>query len=158
MISANPPELLEENEDILLYKLTNGLKLRFYTGTTNRDKRLFFTTGSTEFINAFQQNFSIDYKGTNNDDTDKLFFEKANIQYIEPFLREHRSVIEKAKTFSIPAVIQPIDIKGIIHSHSNWSDGSNTIEDMAKAAADKGLEYLVISDHSKSAFLCTRIK
>ncbi|MEP7109224.1 MAG: PHP domain-containing protein, partial [Ferruginibacter sp.] len=44
------------------------------------------------------------------------------------------------------------EIKGIIHSHSNWSDGSNTIEEMAKHAIAKGFEYLVISDHSKSAF------
>jgi DNA polymerase (family 10) len=49
-------------------------------------------------------------------------------------------------------VIQPGDIKSIIHSHSDWSDGSNTLEAMAKAAIDKGFEYLVISDHSKSAF------
>lgn len=52
----------------------------------------------------------------------------------------------------MPQLIQPGDIKGIIHSHSNWSDGSNTIEEMAKAAIAQGLEYLVISDHSKSAF------
>lgn len=50
-----------------------------------------------------------------------------------------------------PGVIQTADIKGIIHSHSNWSDGSNTIEEMARACIDKGFEYLVISDHSKSA-------
>ena len=52
----------------------------------------------------------------------------------------------------MPNVILPTDIKGIIHSHSNWSDGSNTIEEMANAAQAKGLEYLVISDHSKSAY------
>lgn len=44
------------------------------------------------------------------------------------------------------------DIKGIIHSHSTWSDGIHTIEQMAKAAKEAGYEYLVISDHSKSAF------
>jgi DNA polymerase (family 10) len=44
------------------------------------------------------------------------------------------------------------DIKGIIHSHSNWSDGVNTIEEMAMGCIEKGYEYLVISDHSKSAF------
>jgi DNA polymerase (family 10) len=48
--------------------------------------------------------------------------------------------------------VQAGDIRSIIHSHSNWSDGSNTIEVMAKACIDRGLEYLVISDHSKSAF------
>jgi DNA polymerase (family 10) len=52
----------------------------------------------------------------------------------------------------IGKVIQPNEIKGIIHSHSTWSDGSNTIEDMAKAAQGKGFEYLVISDHSQSAY------
>jgi DNA polymerase (family 10) len=53
---------------------------------------------------------------------------------------------------TLPAVIQPEDITGIIHSHSKWSDGANTIGEMATAAKEKGLQYLVISDHSKSAF------
>jgi len=48
-------------------------------------------------------------------------------------------------------LIQPGDIRGIIHSHSQWSDGVHTVEDMAKACIDQGYEYLVISDHSKSA-------
>jgi len=43
------------------------------------------------------------------------------------------------------------DIKGIIHNHSNWSDGVNTVEEMAKACISQGYEYLVISDHSKTA-------
>lgn len=50
-----------------------------------------------------------------------------------------------------PGVIQVADIKGIIHSHSNWSDGGQSIEAMADACIAKGFEYLVISDHSKSA-------
>jgi DNA polymerase (family 10) len=52
----------------------------------------------------------------------------------------------------LPSVIQPSNITAIIHSHSKWSDGNNSIEEMAKAAIAKGLQYLVISDHSKSAF------
>src|SRR5690606_32393538 len=46
----------------------------------------------------------------------------------------------------------PESIKGIIHSHSDWSDGGNTIEEMAKACIYNKMEYLVISDHSVSAF------
>ena len=53
---------------------------------------------------------------------------------------------------ALPPLIQFSDIKGIIHSHSNWSDGLHTVEDMAKACIEQGFEYLVISDHSKSAF------
>lgn len=49
-------------------------------------------------------------------------------------------------------VIQLNDVKGVIHNHSTYSDGSHTLEQMAQACQQKGYEYLVISDHSKSAF------
>lgn len=146
--SANPPKLLEETPDSLLYKLLNGLRLRLYTGTENFEKRTFTHSGSAAFTTAFEQQFPhIDYsKG------DISIFEQANISFIPPCLRETAAIIDTAKTITIPQLIQPGDVKGIIHSHSNWSDGSSTVEDMAKAAKEKGFEYLVISDHSKSAF------
>jgi DNA polymerase (family X) len=151
MQTANPPEILEENEHSILYKLTNGLKLRFYTGDEQSFvERLFTTTGSGIFVESFKENFpSIKYPSSIDD---KIIFDAASIQYIEPYLRETISILDHAKAFSIPDVIVPADIKGIIHSHSNWSDGSHTIEEMAKAAVAQGFEYLVISDHSKSAF------
>ncbi len=55
-------------------------------------------------------------------------------------------------------MIQPGDIRAVIHSHSRWSDGSNTLEEMAAACIEKGYEYLVISDHSKSAFYANGLK
>ena len=67
-------------------------------------------------------------------------------------MREDPKVIDKARKAPLPTLIRVSDIKGIIHSHSNWSDGLNTVEDMAKACIEQGFEYLVISDHSKSAF------
>ncbi len=147
-LSANPPELLEETPDSLLYKLLNGLRLRLYTGTENFNKRIFETSGSAEFTAAFQQQFAT----INYSNGEVSVFEQAKINFIPPCLRETAAIIEKAKSIKIPDLIQPGDIKGIIHSHSNWSDGSNTIEEMARAAKEKGFEYLVISDHSKSAF------
>ncbi len=151
LVSANPPELLEEKPESLLYKLHNGLRLRFYTGS-NFKERLFKTSGSREFTTAFEQAFTkIDYTAINDED-DTAVFTQANINYIPPCLRETATIIETATTTAIPKLIQPADVKGIIHSHSNWSDGSYTIEEMAKAAKEKGFEYLVISDHSKSAF------
>ena len=150
--SANPPELLEENADNLLYKLLNGLKLRLYTGAKAVEKQLFVKTGSAEFSEAFTKQFTgIDYAaGGKTDDT--AIFKQAGIYYIPPCLRERAPIIERAKASPLPQLIQPEDIKGIIHSHSNWSDGSNTLEEMANAAKEQGFEYLVISDHSKSAF------
>ncbi len=146
--SANPPELLEENAKNILYKLHNGLKLRIFTGKEAFTQQLFETTGSSDFNEAFKSQFpNIDFS-TN----DKSIFKQAGIQYIPACLREKAAILEFAKNSTIPQLIQPEDIKGIIHSHSNWSDGNNTLEEMAIAAKVQGFEYLVISDHSKSAF------
>jgi len=150
--SANPPELLEENTESLLYKLHNGLKLRLYTGENAVEKRLFLTTGSPEFNEAFLNQFpKLEFTDDKITD-DSAVFKRVNINYIPACSRETAAVIELAKKSQLPELIQPGDIKGIIHSHSNWSDGSNTLEEMANAAKEQGFEYLVISDHSKSAF------
>jgi DNA polymerase (family X) len=156
--TAQPPELLEENEKSLLYKLKNGLKLRLYTGGTNLADQLFNTTGSAEFLEAFQQSFqAIKYDGAGTDD-DAIIFTNAKIPYILPCLRETADIIQKAKNNTLPKLIQTEDVRSIIHSHSNWSDGSNTIEEMAKECIKRGLEYLVLSDHSQSAFYANGLK
>ena len=150
-ISAQPPELIEENENTLLYKLKNGLKLRLITGSGFMSEKLFLTTGSKEFKENFRKVFpKINYQLTASD-SDANVFEQADIEYIPPYLRESASIIEKAKKKKIPDVINVNDIKSIIHSHSNWSDGVNTIEEMANELIKRNFEYLVISDHSKSA-------
>jgi DNA polymerase (family 10) len=151
-LTANPPELLEDKNNSLLYKLTNGLRLRLYTGKEAMQERFFKTSGSAGFTEAFSKRFpGIDYSGITAGN-DESIFKQAGISFIPPFLREEESIIDLAAAGPLPKVIQATDIKGIIHSHSNWSDGSDTLEAMAKAAAAMGLEYLVISDHSKAAF------
>lgn len=148
--TAQPPELLEETTTSILYKLKNGLKLRLYTGENNKAEQLFLTTGSPVFLEAFRQQFPTAKYDTGGEE-DEAIFKNAGIQYIPPFMRETPLVVEKAKNNLLPAVIQPGDIKSIIHSHSNWSDGVNSIEEMARECIAKGLEYMVISDHSKAA-------
>ncbi len=154
--TAQPPELLEENNDNLLYKLKNGLKLRLYTGKENITERQFLTTGSAAFKDAFQKEFpSVKYTVG---ETDETVFAAAKIPYILPCLRETATIIEKAKKNKLPTLIQTEDVRSIIHSHSNWSDGSNTIEEMANECIKRGLEYLVISDHSQTAFYANGLK
>ena len=85
-------------------------------------------------------------------------FKAANIPFIPPYLREEANTIDTAASKGLPSMIMPSDIKGIIHSHSKWSDGSNTLLDMATAAKTQGFEYLVISDHSKSAFYASGLQ
>lgn len=154
--TAQPPELLEETEDNLLYKLKNGLKLRLYTGQQNISERQFLTTGNKEFTDAFLKAFpSIKYMVGENDES---VFMEAGIPFIHPCLRETATIIEKAKKKQLPELIQTEDIRSIIHSHSNWSDGSNTIEEMADECIKRGFEYLVISDHSQTAFYANGLK
>jgi DNA polymerase (family 10) len=84
--------------------------------------------------------------------SESAIFEQVLIPFIPSAQREDPSIIQQAKTKGLNPTIQTSDIKGIIHSHSTWSDGLHSIEQMAVAAKAQGLEYLVISDHSKSAF------
>jgi DNA polymerase (family X) len=149
--SAQPPELLEEKENSLLYQLKNGLRLRLFTGVTNRAQALFETTGNPSFTETFRNRFTPDgYTGDETED-DEILFEKAGMIYIPPFLRETPGIIDTCTTNKLPELIQAADIKGLIHSHSNWSDGVNTIEEMARELIRRGFEYLVISDHSRAA-------
>jgi len=156
--SVQPPELVEETSNSLLFKLKNGLKLRLYTGGTAMAEELFNTTGTAVFIEGFKKTFpSLNWKGERSYGDDSIF-QKAKIPYIIPALRETAEIIEKAKAKKLPDLIQVSDIHSIIHSHSNWSDGVNTIEEMAKECIQRGYEYLVISDHSQTAFYANGLK
>lgn len=156
--TAQPPELLEETPSSLLYKLKNGLKLRLHTGVASKAKRLFETTGNAAFLEAFEKKWPILDQASGRGQEDESIFESAGIPYILPCLRETGAILNLATENKLPRLIQPTDIRAIIHSHSTWSDGSNTIEEMAKACMDRGFEYLVISDHSQSAFYANGLK
>jgi DNA polymerase (family 10) len=147
--TAQPPELLEETSGTILYKLKNGLKLRLHYGTGPLPLRLFRSTGTASFTEAFLKAYPVN--GAADGNNDHSLFEEARIPYIPPFLRESEEILKVVAQKKLPALIQPEDIRGIIHSHSTWSDGVHSLEEMAKACRDKGFEYLVISDHSKSA-------
>ncbi|MDN3655694.1 helix-hairpin-helix domain-containing protein [Ferruginibacter paludis] len=151
LASVNDFELIEDNQYDLLYQAAVGIKIRVYgCDKTPFMQQVFLNSCSDEFATTFSRQFeSINYAECENEEA---VFTSAGIHYIPPFQREFTHVIDKAKQAALPPLLQVKDIKGIIHSHSNWSDGGYTIEEMAKAAIVKSYEYLVISDHSKSAF------
>lgn len=156
--TAQPPELTDETENSIQYKLRNGLKLRLYTGGENMAEELFKTTGNTEFLKTFYETYS-DLKSLSaTGESDTVIFKNLNLPFIPPCLREDSAIVEKAKKNELPPLIQPVDIRSIIHSHSNWSDGVNTIDEMADECIKRGFEYLVISDHSKTAGYANGLK
>lgn len=86
------------------------------------------------------------------------FFSVLDLQYIPPQLRENQGEIEAAEKGLIPNLIEINDVKGILHVHSSYSDGVNSIEELVKAAINKGFQYIGISDHSKTAFYANGLK
>ena len=77
-------------------------------------------------------------------------YRTLGLDWMEPELRENRGEIEAALEGRLPDLVRLDEIKGDLHVHTTWSDGTATIEEMARAAMDRGLEFLAICDHSKS--------
>jgi DNA polymerase (family 10) len=82
--------------------------------------------------------------------TEEEVYQKLGLQWIPPELRENTGEIKAAANNELPELIGYGDLKGDLQVHSNWTDGSNSIKEMAEEAKKIGLEYIVISDHSKS--------
>ncbi|HJW16413.1 MAG TPA: helix-hairpin-helix domain-containing protein [Flavisolibacter sp.] len=138
-------ELVSDRDNMLILNADNTLLIRFFiTEEKEFYKKLFETSGNPEFIDA--------WGSIKEAETEEQLFTNAGLNYIPPFLRETAGIIEKAKHQTFDHHIQTSEIKGLIHSHSNWSDGAYPIEEMAKELIDLGFEYLVISDHSKAAY------
>lgn len=77
-------------------------------------------------------------------------YKALGMDWIEPELREDRGEIEAAQEKRLPKLIEESEVKGDLHVHSNWSDGSSSIEEVAKTAQKRGYQYVAISDHTKS--------
>lgn len=82
--------------------------------------------------------------------TEKEIFSRLGLIYIPPVLRENRGELQAAENNTLPKLVQEKDIRGDLHIHSNYSDGANSLEELAFAGKEKGYEYLGICDHSQS--------
>jgi DNA polymerase (family 10) len=151
LVTAHPPELIEETPQSLLYALKNGLRLRIYSTDLPLALTLFRTTGSPSFLEYFDGLPTIDQHKLLSARTEKDLFEAKGLPWIEPYLRESGDSIQRSLQEPLGPVIQTGSIKGLIHSHSTWSDGSNSILEMAKACIERGWDYMVMSDHSTTA-------
>ena len=154
---SNDYELVTETANYISLKGKDNVTLGFFrTAPALFTVTLFQTSCSEEFLLAWNE---ITGWNTNTPFTNEIsLFETSSIPFIPAFQREKATIIHQAMTTGLAKVIEYGDIKGIIHSHSTWSDGVNSIDQMANRAKETGLEYLVISDHSKSAFYAQGLK
>lgn len=140
-----------ETQDTISFKGTENVLLQFYCCSQKQFYSKVFTHNCSElFLNEWQQRFGLNEEKAFGSEAE--IFKANKIEFISACRREDVATLELAAQKKLLAPITEKDITAIIHSHSKWSDGSNTLEEMAKAAIAKGLQYLVISDHSKTAF------
>ncbi|HEU5226908.1 MAG TPA: DNA polymerase/3'-5' exonuclease PolX [Ktedonobacteraceae bacterium] len=83
--------------------------------------------------------------------TEADIYAALGMAYIEPELREDMGEIEAAVNGTLPVLVEESDLRGVLHAHTNWSDGQNTLREMAEACIARGYAYLGITDHSKAA-------
>jgi DNA polymerase (family 10) len=79
-------------------------------------------------------------------------FAKLDLVFVPPELREDHGEFTAAEKNDLPKLIEWTDLKGALHNHSNWSDGKNTLEEIAAYMEELGLEYWAITDHSKASY------
>jgi DNA polymerase (family 10) len=127
-----------------------GTVLQYFTGSKEHNVMLRQL--------ALDRGYSLsEYSLTRQVDGQDLFFEREedvyaalDLPYIPPELREDRGEIEAALHRKLPKLVEPKDILGDLHVHSDWSDGRASILEMAKTAKALGYEYVAVSDHSPS--------
>lgn len=82
--------------------------------------------------------------------TEEEIYKKLGLQWIPSEMRENKSEIELALEHKLPEIIAYGSLKGDLQVQTNWTDGQNSIEEMVEAAIKLGLEYICITDHTKS--------
>ncbi|MBX3471865.1 MAG: DNA polymerase/3'-5' exonuclease PolX [Planctomycetes bacterium] len=83
--------------------------------------------------------------------TEAELFGKLGLAYVEPELRENTGEVDAARAGTLPTLVEPGDIAGVLHVHTTWSDGVGSVADMVEEAARLGYGYVGISDHSQAA-------
>lgn len=142
---------VSKNKNHIQGELQNGLLVDIVcVDKADYYRELFINTGTDEHVQAVFDRIDV---AVEQPETEELIYTKAGLAWMQPELREGTLFIEKAEKNELPTLINWHDLKGTLHNHSTWSDGVNTIEEMALYCRDTlKLEYLGMCDHSKSAF------
>jgi len=122
-----------------------GTALQYFTGSQAHNVRLRERArqqGLSLSENSFKQHDGAEILCT---DQAKVYA-RLGLSWIPPELREDRGEFDRP----LPDLITPADLRGDLQMHSTWSDGANTITELAQAALARGLDYILITDHSQS--------
>ncbi len=125
-----------------------GAALQYFTGSKNHNiklrqiaKEMGMKISEYHIMNEANRRLGGEFEGD--------IYRMLGMEFIPPELREDQGEIEAAKAFKLPFTVDHSQIKGDLHVHTTWSDGHNTIMEMAKAAKDLGYQYISVCDHSQ---------
>lgn len=90
--------------------------------------------------------------------TEEEVYAALGLPVMPPELREDQGELEAARAGCLPTLVEQADLRGELHAHTTWSDGRNSIEEMARAALEAGYEYLALTDHSQSQTIANGMK
>src|SRR2546425_4014222 len=82
--------------------------------------------------------------------TEEEIYDRLGLAWIPPVLREDQGEIDAARARALPRLIEPGDLRGDLQTQTDWTDGADSLETLARAARDAGLEYVAITDHTVS--------
>ena len=128
-----------------------GSALQYFTGSKEHNVRIRDIAKAKGLKISEYGVFRADTEEWIGGSTEEEVYNLIGMQWIPPELRENTGEIELALEGRLPRLIDIKDIRGDFHMHSNWSDGLNSLEEMAEACYQLGYEYMVIGDHSQSS-------
>jgi DNA polymerase (family 10) len=151
LLKSNIISNVSLNENHISGELPNGLLVDIIcVDKADYFNELFLNTGTDDHVQAVLERINTPL---DQPESEEIIYKKAGLAWMQPELREGTTYIEKAEKNELPTLIITHDLKGSLHNHSTWSDGVNTVEEMALYCRDNlKLEYLGMCDHSKSAF------
>ena len=144
-------------------RLSNGLQANLHIVSDEAfPAALHYYTGSEEHRSALcakaaEHGLVLDERGLWRDDEriecadEAALFAALGLAYIPPELRENQGEVEAAAADALPELVTAADIRGMLHMHSTYSDGADSLEAMARAVQERGFEYMGIADHSQTA-------
>jgi DNA polymerase (family X) len=147
-------ERLSADETTAVYRLSSGILLKVQRAAPEKwGLELIRCTGSQAHLNLLEAAAGPLEKLARSKQAspdEAAVYRALGLSFIEPELREGLDEVELARRNALPVLITAAEIRGDLHVHSTSSDGRNTIEQMARAALNKGYEYIGITDHSQS--------
>jgi DNA polymerase (family 10) len=127
-----------------------GAALQYFTGSKEHNVRLRELAGKQGLkvneYGVFQIKTGKRLAGREEDDV----YKALGLPWIPPELREDQGELDAAAAGRLPTLVEAADVKGDFHIHTTWSDGSDSLDEMAKAGQARGYQYLTICDHSRS--------